>query len=402
VPVSLALTWRRFNVLGRQVAYLGLLFAFAVTVAGCAVPSLVLPTAGPPPPATATIARETPVPAKPANELEAQVEAVYSEAAPSVVFITSRIITYDFFMQAVPQEGTGSGFVYDDQGHILTNYHVVENAESVSVTLANGETYTATIVGSDPSTDLAVLQIDAKSPPAPLPLGDSDRLRVGQFVVALGNPFGLERTLTVGVVSSLGRIIQSPDGRFIGEAIQTDAAINPGNSGGPLLDLEGQVIGVNAQIVSPSQASAGIGFAIPCNALRRVVPQLISQGHYPHPWLGVNLLGLTPEWIQAFEQAGITLGAESGLLVVEVVQGGPAAAAGIRAGDRLVNIGNAQIPVGGDIVTAIDGRPVSTVQDLTIYLDEERQVGDRVELTIMRGGQETAVAVTLAERPQQQ
>jgi len=341
------------------------------------------------------------VPARPANDLEAQVEAVYTEAAPSVVFITSRIITYDFFMQAVPQEGTGSGFVYDDQGHILTNYHVVENAESVSVTLASGETYTAAIVGADPSTDLAVLQIDAKNPPAPLPLGDSDRLRVGQFVVALGNPFGLERTLTVGVVSSLGRIIQSPDGRFIGEAIQTDAAINPGNSGGPLLDLEGQVIGVNAQIVSPSQASAGIGFAIPCNALRRVVPQLISQGHYPHPWLGVNLLGLTPEWIQAFEQAGIALGAESGLLVVEVVPAAPAAAAGIRAGDRLVNIGNAQIPVGGDIITAIDGKAFSTVQDLTIYLDEERQVGDQVEVTLVRGGQEMAVEVTLGERPQQ-
>ncbi len=374
----------------------------AIVIVGCSLPSLVLPTAESPASATPTQARETPLPARPANELESQVEAVYTEAAPSVVFITSRIITYDFFMQAVPQEGTGSGFVYDDQRHIVTNYHVVENAESVSVTLASGETYTATIVGADPSTDLAVLQIDASNPPDPLPLGDSDRLRVGQFVVALGNPFGLERTLTVGVVSSLGRIIQSPDGRFIGEAIQTDAAINPGNSGGPLLDLEGRVIGVNAQIVSPSQASAGIGFAIPCNALRRVVPQLISQGHYPHPWLGVNLLGLTPEWIQAFEQAGVTLGVESGLLVVEIVPGAPAEAAGIRAGERLVNIGNARIPVGGDIVTAIDGKAVSTVQDLTIYLDEERQVGDQVELTVVRGGQETTVAVTLAERPQQQ
>jgi S1-C subfamily serine protease len=389
-------------VLERRVRYLSVLLAFVVTVAGCAMPLLVTPTAEPQAPATATVARETPVPAKPANELEAQVEAVYAEAAPSVVFITSRVITYDFFMQAVPQEGTGSGFVYDVQGHILTNYHVVENAQSVSVTLASGETYTATIVGADPSTDLAVLQIDAKNPPGPLPLGDSDRLRVGQFVVALGNPFGLERTLTVGVVSSLGRIIQSPDGRFIGEAIQTDAAINPGNSGGPLLDLEGNVIGVNAQIVSPSQASAGIGFAIPCNAVSRVAPQLISKGHYPHPWLGLNLLGLTPEWVQAFERAGVTLGVQSGLLVVEVVQGAPAEAAGIRAGDRLANIGNARIPVGGDIITAIDGKAVTTVQDLTIYLDEDRQVGDRVELTIVRSNQETTVAVTLAERPQQQ
>jgi S1-C subfamily serine protease len=387
---------RRQVVLGISVVLL------AVWGAGCAVPSLVLPTAEPPATATPTVARETPVPAEPANELEAQIEAVYTEAAPSVVFITSRIITYDFFMQAIPQEGTGSGFVYDEQGHVLTNYHVVENAQSVSVTLATGETYTATIVGADPSTDLAVLQIDAKNPPAPLALGDSDRLRVGQFVIALGNPFGLERTLTVGVISSLGRIIQSPDGRFIGEAIQTDAAINPGNSGGPLLDLEGRVIGVNAQIVSPSQASAGIGFAIPCNAVSRVVPQLVSKGHYPHPWLGVNLLGLTPEWVQAFERAGVTLGTESGLLVVEVVRGGPVDAAGIRAGDRLVIIGNARIPAGGDIITAIDGRVLSTVQELTIYLDEERQVGDQVQLTVVRGGREMTVAVTLAERPQQQ
>lgn len=188
---------------------------------------------------------------------------------------------------------------------------------------------------------------------------------------------------------------------IIGEAIQTDAAINPGNSGGPLLDLEGQVIGVNAQIISPSQASAAIGFAIPCNAVRRVVPQLISQGHYPHPWLGVNLLGLTPEWIQAFERSGVTLGAESGLLMVEVVPGGPTAAAGIIGGDRQVNIGNTQVLVGGDIITAIDGNPVSTVQDLTIYMEDETQVGDQVQLAIVRGGQESTVKVTLGERPQQ-
>jgi S1-C subfamily serine protease len=386
---------------GRQAVLGVLVLTVVVMVAGCVVGPLSSPTAEPSASPTPTLARETPLPARPANELEAQVEAVYTEAAPSVAFITSSIITYDFFMQAVPQEGTGSGFIYDDLGRVVTNYHVVENAESVSVTLASGETYTATIVGVDPSTDLAVLQIDAESLPVALPLGDSDQLRVGQFVVALGNPFGLERTLTVGVVSSLGRIIQSPDGRFIGEAIQTDAAINPGNSGGPLLDLAGQVIGVNAQIISPSQASAGIGFAIPCNAVRRVVPQLISQGHYPHPWLGVNLLGLTPEWIQAFERSGVTLGAESGLLVVEVVPGGPAAAAGIIGGDRQVNIGNTQVLVGGDIITAIDGKAVSTVQDLTIYMEDETQVGDQVQLAIVRGGQESTVEVTLGERPQQ-
>ena len=185
---------------------------------------------------------------------------------------------YDFFFNPVPQEGTGSGFIYDDEGHIVTNYHVVENVEELSVTLADGKTYPAESVGVDPSTDLAVLRIDVDELPRPAPLGESDNLRVGQFVVAIGNPFGLERTLTVGVISSLGRVIESPDGRFIGEVIQTDAAINRGNSGGPLLDLEGRVIGVNSQIVSPSGANAGIGFSVPVNAVRRVVPELIAQG----------------------------------------------------------------------------------------------------------------------------
>jgi len=253
------------------------------------------PTATTPPTPTTAPPQATPVAlAQPANTLEAQVEAVYDEAAPAVVNIISRVIAYDFFMQPVPETGTGSGFVYDTEGHIITNYHVVAEAESVSVALASGKVYTATIVGTDPSNDLAVIRIETEELPDPIPLGDSNQLRVGQFVVALGNPFGLERTLTVGVISALSRVIQSPDGRFIGEAIQTDAAINPGNSGGPLLDLEGKVIGVNAQIISPAGTWAGIGFAVSSNTVHRVVPQLITQGHYPHPWLGVSLLPSTP------------------------------------------------------------------------------------------------------------
>ncbi len=182
---------------------------------------------------------------------------------------------------------------------------------------------------------------------------------MGQFAVAIGNPFGLEHTLTVGVISSLGRIIQSPDGRFIGEAIQTDAAINPGNSGGPLLDLGGRVIGVNSQIVSPSRASAGIGFAVPANTVRRVVPQLIAHGHYLHLWLGVQLLDLTPERARAFRQAKMEVPVEEGLLVIEAVPGGPADRAGIRGGDRTVRLGNTRIPLGGDIITAINSEPVA-------------------------------------------
>ena len=381
-----------------RVAIASVVVAVAVAAVACSIPVVPSPTATPQSP---TPMAATPVPAPPANELEAQVEAVYTEAAPSVVFITSRVITYDFFMQPVPQEGTGSGFFYDTEGHIVTNYHVVADAESVSVALAAGGVYTATIVGTDSSNDLAVLRIETENLPAPIPLGDSDQLRVGQFVVAIGNPFGLDRTLTVGVISALSRVIESPDSRFIGEAIQTDAAINPGNSGGPLLDLEGRVIGVNAQIISPSQASAGIGFAIPVNTVRRVAPQLIAQGHYPHPWLGVSVLPFEAEGAQILRDAGMEIPVDEGLLVAEVVPGSPVAKAGIRAGDQVVSIGNTRIPVGGDIITAINGEPIANFEELTVYLESETQVGDTVEVTLIRDGRGMTVSVTLAERPEQ-
>jgi S1-C subfamily serine protease len=385
----------------RRLAFVTLAIV-AIALVACGAPLVGSPTVETAPTATSTVSRETPeAPAPSADGLEAEVEAVYAQASPSVAFITSRIMTYDFFMQAVPQEGTGSGFIYDSDGHIVTNYHVVENAESVSVTLPGGQTSDATIIGVDPSTDLAVLRVEADNLPAALTLADSDGLRVGQFVVALGNPFGLAHTLTVGVVSSLGRIIESPDGRFIGEAIQTDAAINPGNSGGPLLNLEGQVIGVNAQIISPSQASAGIGFAIPSNAVRRVVPQLIAEGHYPHPWLGVTIMDLTPERATVLRQAGLDVPVEEGIVVMEVTPGSPAAAAGIRGGQREVTVGNARILWGGDIIVALNGQPVANLQELTVYLESETQVGDTVQVTVIRDGDETDVPLTLAERPQQ-
>jgi len=333
-----------------------------------------------------------------ANTLEAEVEAVYSQTGPSVVHITSVALGYDMFMRPVPQEGTGSGFVYDDQGHIVTNYHVVADAESVSVTLAGSQTYTATVVGADASNDLAVLHIDAAQLPEPVPLADSDQLRVGQFVVAIGNPFGLDRTLTVGVVSALGRVIQSPDGKFIGQAIQTDAAINPGNSGGPLLDLEGRVVGVNSQILSPSDASAGIGFAVSANTVARVVPALIAEGRYPHPALGVSLLTFGSQGAQVLRDAGMDVPVEQGMLVAEVAAGGPAATAGIRAGDRQVTVGNVQVPVGGDIIVAINGEAVADFQALNVYLETHTQVGDVVQVTVIRDGQEKVIEVTLGEQ----
>jgi S1-C subfamily serine protease len=374
------------------------------TALGCGLPTeILLPTATPVP----TLI-PTPTPAPPqippiaeeeaANALEAQVETVYELAGPAVVHIASVSYAYDFFSRPIPQEGTGSGFLYDAEGHIITNYHVVENAEELSVTLADGRAFPATIVGEDPTYDLAVIRIEADGLPQPIPLGDSDVLRVGQFVVAIGNPFGQVGTLTMGVISALGRIIESPDGRFIGEAIQTDAAINPGNSGGPLLDLRGRLIGVNSQIISPDRASVGIGFAVPANTVRRVVPQLIAHGRYPHPWLGVDYLPLRPEWAHAFRQAGVDVAADEGILVLRTVAGGPADQAGIQGGDQIVRLGNVRIPLGGDIITAIDGEPMTSSKEFVAYLETQTQVGDTVEVTIIRGGEERTVQATLVER----
>ncbi len=372
-------------------------------VVACALPAAVLPAPTPaptvPPPPTPAPPVLPAVPAEAFNALEAQVETVYEVAAPAVVNITTRSIAYDFFMQPIPQEGTGSGFLYDDQGHIVTNYHVVENAEEVVVTFSDGRSFPAEIVGVDPSSDLAVVRVRAENLPRPLPLADSDQLRVGQFVIAIGSPFGQVGTMTLGIISALGRVIESPDGRFIGEAIQTDAAINPGNSGGPLLDLQGRVIGVNSQIISPSQASAGIGFAVSSNTVRRVVPHLIAEGRYPHPWLGVEVLVLTPEWVRALRQVGMEVPVEEGLLVLSVVRGGPADRAGIRGGNQIARIGGYRVPIGGDIITAINGHPIPTLQELNVYLDLQTRVGDTVEVTVFRNGQEMKVAVTLAERP---
>ncbi len=336
---------------------------------------------------------------EPANALEAQVEAVYDQAGSAVVNVTSVTYAYDFFFNPVPQEGSGSGFLYDEEGHIVTNYHVIEDAEELSASLANGESYPAEVVGIDPTNDLAVIRIDANELPAPISLGGSDSLRVGQFVVAIGNPFGLERTLTVGVISSLGRVIKGPDDRFIGEVIQTDAAINPGNSGGPLLDLRGRVIGVNSQIVSPSQANAGVGFAVPSNTVRRVVPELINRGRYPHPWLGIEPISLTADRARAFRQAGMEGVTERGVLVLQVVPGGPADEAGIEGGNRLVQIGRYRIPLGGDIITAVNGEPIADYQDLTVTLETETRVGDTVTVTVVRDGEERGIDITLGERP---
>jgi S1-C subfamily serine protease len=220
-------------------------------------------------------------------------------------------------------------------------------------------------------------------------------------VIAIGNPFGLEQTLTIGVISALGRIIQSPeDDRFIGEAIQTDAAINPGNSGGPLLDLQGRVIGVNSQIISPSRASAGIGFAVSSNTVLRVVPELIQRGYYPHPWLGATMLPLSPATARAFREAGMEIPDDKGLLVLETASNGPAANAGIREGNRIVRFGQINLPLDGDIIVAVDGVPTDDFQALTVYLETETLVGETVEVTVIRDGVEQTLPLVLGARPQ--
>jgi S1-C subfamily serine protease len=268
--------------------------------------------------------------------------------------------------------------------------------------MADGAEYEAKLVGSDPANDLAVIQIQAGANlPEPIVFSDSDALRVGQFVIAIGNPFGLEQTLTIGVISALGRIIQSPeDNRFIGEAIQTDAAINPGNSGGPLLDLQGRVIGVNSQIISPSRASAGIGFAVSSNTVLRVVPELIQRGYYPHPWLGATMLPLSPTIAQAFREAGMQIPGDVGLLVLETGPDSPAEKAGIRGGSRVVRFGQVNIPLDGDIIVAIERVPIEDFQALTVYLETETLVGQTVEVTIVRDGVEQTLPLVLGARPQ--
>jgi S1-C subfamily serine protease len=318
-----------------------------------------------------------------------------------VVNIVVTVMGTDFFMNPTPQEGSGSGFVYDEEGHIVTNAHVVADADEILVTFADGRTVPATVVGIDQPNDLAVIRVNPeRHPVVALPLADSDDLRVGQFVVAIGNPFGLEQTVTFGVISSLGRIIESPEyNRFIGEAIQTDAAINPGNSGGPLLDLAGRVIGVNAQIVSPSRANAGIGFAIPVNTVKRVVPELISQGYYRHPYMGVTLLPL-PQIADILQEAGIEV-PDEGVMVETVIQGSPADEAGLQGATETVNLGRlGSVPIGGDIIVALNGEDIMGWQDFNAYLETSTRVGETVEVTILRDGQRLTLSLTLGERPE--
>ncbi len=302
---------------------------------------------------------------------------VYKEVSPSVVNITTTTLIRDFF-SIYPQKGAGSGSIIDATGYILTNYHVVEGASEITVTLSDGSKYSARLVGADPDNDLAVIKINPKKRLKPLKLGDSDSLQVGQKVYAIGNPFGLNSTLTTGIISALGRPLTTEGGRVIENVIQTDAPINPGNSGGPLIDTSGRMIGINTAIFTPSGGNIGIGFAIPVNTARDLIPDLIRYGRVRRPWLGI--IGV-PLWKELSRALGLRV--EEGILVSEVIPGGPAAKAGIRGGSVPVEISGTIVYLGGDIIIEMDGRKVRAMEDIKRAL-RGKDEGDMVIVKVIR------------------
>ncbi|MGD0268643.1 MAG: trypsin-like peptidase domain-containing protein [Candidatus Sulfotelmatobacter sp.] len=318
---------------------------------------------------------------------------VYKKNIPSVVNVTSRVMTFDFFYGLVPQDGQGSGFIIDKDGHILTNYHVIENARQVEVTLHNRKKYKATVVGTDQAHDLAVIQIKAPDL-VPAVLGDSAHLQVGQKVYAIGNPFGLAGTMTRGIVSSI-RPVREPSGATIGDAIQTDAAINPGNSGGPLMNWHGEVIGINTMILSSVGQNAGIGFAIPINTAKAVLNDLMTLGRVRRPALGVRTIPISADLA---DEMGLP--ADYGLLILQVTPGGAADLAGLRGGTERAYLGNKLIMLGGDLIVAIDGQKVEDEMDLSQLMNNHR-AGDTVKVTIYRDKKKMEVEVALAEAREQ-
>jgi S1-C subfamily serine protease len=320
---------------------------------------------------------------------------IYKVARQSTVNITSIVYRENWFFQLYPEKGTGSGFIISEDGRILTNRHVVSGSEQLTVNFPNKrEVYKARILGVDPRDDLALIKIDPKGRIPFLRLGDSDTLQVGQKVLAIGNPFGFEGTLTTGIVSSLGRSIQPEDGQRLEDMIQTDAAINPGNSGGPLLDSHGAVIGINTAIYGP-QGNIGLGFAMPINRAKAMLDEFQAKGRIARPWLGVAVVPVAGNVAEALE-----LPSEGGLLIQTVERGSPAAQAGLRGAQQVVIVfGSYRLGAGGDLIVAIDGRPPDSNDSLRRALDRKR-AGDAIELTVYRRGRTQKVRITLGEAPQ--
>jgi 2-alkenal reductase len=327
---------------------------------------------------------------------EAILVDLYKRVNPSVVNIIIYSTSQSRLMTPASQ---GSGFLFDEQGDIVTNSHVVHGADEIDIIFSDGSTQTGKLLGEDLNSDLAVIKVDQVPPDAkPIPVGDMNQVAVGQTVVAIGNPFGLGGTLTRGIVSALGRTIPAMTSFYIPQAIQTDAPINPGNSGGPLLNLQGKLIGVNAQIETggTSRSNSGIGFAIPVNIVARVVPVLIQNGTFQWGWLGVSGFSVTPAMISAMK-----LPVTQGAYVSQIVAGGPAEQAGLRGTTREVTQGNRQVEVGGDVITAINGVQVSSFDDILIYIALYTNPGQQVTLSIIRSGKTQDILLTLQPRPQE-
>lgn len=346
------------------------------------------PPVSPPRPAVVTAALPETAP----SSDEQNNIAIYKAVSPAVVNITSTTIQYDFFFNVFPVQGSGSGFLIDGQGNILTNYHVVSGARSIEVTLADRSRHPAQLIGRDRWSDLAVIKISDRKDLPYVKLGNSSNLQVGQKVLAIGNPFGFQGTLTTGVISALGRDIRDEQNRVLEDLIQTDAAINPGNSGGPLLNARGEVIGINTAIFGPG-GSVGIGFAIPIGTVENILADLLREGRVRHAYLGVFGRDVTPEIAQL-----LGLPASQGMLVFQVTRGGPADRAGLRAGRELVLIGNEQFVLGGDLIVELDGNPVTSSQDLTQYVLKKKP-GESVRVTLYRGRNRMTLEVQLGERP---
>ncbi|NMC01377.1 MAG: PDZ domain-containing protein, partial [Chloroflexi bacterium] len=359
-------------------------------------------------PASVSEADRTPLPdqAGVLAALQDALETIYAGVNPSVVSIRvtqqssgGMILPFSEDLPLPSEEGAGSGFVWDTEGHIVTNYHVIENATRIVVQFSDSTTAVASVIGSDPDSDLAVLKVEApEAKLRPVRMAQAEA-RVGQLAVAIGNPFGLGNTMTVGFVSAIGRSLAV--GETLGsqysipDIIQTDAPINPGNSGGVLVNEQGEVIGVTTAIVSPVQASVGIGFAIPATIVQRVVPVLIEKGTYAHPWIGISGTSLTSEIATAMD-----LPAEQrGALVMEVIAGGPADKAGLQGSTRQVTIGGRQVAVGGDVIIAFDGVPIRSFDELVSVLGAQSRPGQTVTLTVLRDGAERDIRLTLQERP---
>ena len=319
---------------------------------------------------------------------------IYRQASPAVANILTKATEYDFFMDPVPIEGAGSGFVIDPRGYILTNFHVVEGAQSIEVVLGDQSRYPAKFIGADQRNDVALIKIDPKGKRlVALALGDSGAIQVGQKVLAIGNPFGFQSTLTTGVVSALGRTVQTSQTTFIDEAIQTDAAINRGNSGGPLINSRGEVIGINSAIYTPTGTTAGIGFAIPINTAKSIANDLITDGRVHRAFLGIETMPVN-DWLSQ----ALDLPVQDGLLVEMVTRGSPAAGAGIRGGDRVAQAGMRKIAIGGDVIVAIDGQKIANQFDMNVILNRKRP-GDSVNVSLYRGGKKMDIPVKLGERP---